>query len=136
MLSAIPRCAVPAAIVLAMIAAQPSMGTAASSAVAVSVPSATTLDPANCLPNQAGRTSLGTVLPDSTIASTIDCSVRFGSTNHVATLRIAQADGWSTAMGQDTFASTGTGASTTTDGFTSSTPTSWWAVSNGNGVRH
>jgi len=96
---------------------------AASSVVTVTaqVPSTTYLstDPAdtapagNCISGVAGRTSFGTVLPNTSTVTSADCSVVFGSTNDTSMLRIAQADGRGLGMWQPSRGALDTGFNTT-----------------------
>lgn len=90
-----------ACIVAMLVSATAQPGSAASSGTVVSatIPEATTLaiDPVgtpagNCMSAVAGRTDLGTVLPDAKAVTTLDCDVTFGSSNSTAMLRVFQTD--------------------------------------------
>jgi photosystem II stability/assembly factor-like uncharacterized protein len=85
---------------LATVAASP----AASSNVVVTtdIASATVVDASGCAPDQPGITAFGTVQPGTTVLTSTDCDVSFGSTNDTASLRLAQADGTATAMSHPT----------------------------------
>ncbi|MCW2927063.1 MAG: hypothetical protein JWM86_1031 [Thermoleophilia bacterium] len=73
---------------------------AASSAtvVAATVPSATSIDVTGCPANTPGVTQLGSMLPGSVVATTVDCTVSFGSSNQTASLRMSEFDGGGRAM--------------------------------------
>lgn len=69
-------------------------GAAANSEIVVGkmVLSATTIDPTGCASGVAGRTNFGSVLPGTSVVTTSDCTIIFGSTNDTARLRIQQTD--------------------------------------------
>ena len=109
-----------AAVVLAVAASSP----AATSNVTVTmtVASATSLDPALCLPSDPTRTSLGTVLPGTTGITSNDCTISFGSTNDTAMLLMSEHDGTGGSMARLPHAAldtnTGDGDAYDTDGRT------------------
>src|SRR5688500_16318353 len=90
------------ALACALLALAHSEGTAtgASGSVVVSanIGSSTTVDPAACQSNTAGVTGFGTVLPGTNAVTGTDCTVRFGSSNDTASLRLRQADARGVAM--------------------------------------
>ncbi|MCW2923293.1 MAG: uncharacterized protein JWM98_697 [Thermoleophilia bacterium] len=80
------------------VAATPDAVRGASSSVTVvmDVASATAISPLGC--SSAASTSFGTVLPDTPVVTSADCTVSFGSTNDTAALRMRQFDEVGTAM--------------------------------------
>jgi len=90
------------AVLLAVFAASGGIGAgeAASSGtvVSASVPSATRLVTAGCRSGVVGRTDIGIVLPGSTVVTTDDCTVTFGSSNDTSRIRMYQLDGGGDAM--------------------------------------
>ena len=70
--------------------------------VSVEIPSSTTLITNACSPNTTGVTNFGIVTPGSTVKTTSDCAVTFGSDNDTASLRMTQSDGAGDAMGHPT----------------------------------
>jgi uncharacterized delta-60 repeat protein len=80
------------------IAASSAGGATSTTVVSVVVPSATELTKTTCADNTAGSTSLGVVLPGSTLLGTADCVLTWGSSNDSSTLRIYQTDGQGTGM--------------------------------------
>lgn len=94
--------AVLATIVSALVAISSAPADAASSGattVAVTVLSATNLDTTGCASGVAGRTAFGNVTASSIVTSS-DCAVTFGSSNSTATLSMAQSDGVGQALYQ------------------------------------
>ncbi len=91
----------------AVASAAPAPAATSSSVVGATVPSATTLDMAGC-PNSTGVTQFGVVLPGSSVRTTTDCTISFGSSNDTARLRAVQADATGTAMNRVTW-TTGSG---------------------------
>lgn len=82
-------------------------GTAARAAtsttvVSVTVPSASWLDTTGCATGTPNVTSFGTVLPDTKAVTSLDCAVKFGSSNDTATIRTYQQDGVGKAMARST----------------------------------
>ncbi|MCW2921491.1 MAG: hypothetical protein JWL76_1365 [Thermoleophilia bacterium] len=77
-------------------------GAASNMIVNVEIPSATTLITNACLPNTSGVTDFGIVTPGSTVKTSNDCDVTFGSDNDTASLRMTQSDGIGDAMGHPT----------------------------------
>jgi uncharacterized delta-60 repeat protein len=90
-------CALVAASVLAL-AARPAHGASSSVTVTATVPSATNLTASGCASGTAGATSLGIVLPGTSVLSSADCTVVFGSSNDTSMLRAYQLDGTGKAM--------------------------------------
>lgn len=86
-------------VLVALVAAQPSMVGAASSNVNVTftVASATVLDTAGCLSDTSGITRISS-LPGTASVTASDCVVDFGSTNDTAALQVYQEDGTGTAL--------------------------------------
>lgn len=66
--------------------------------VGATVPSATWLDPAGCASDTPGITSFGSVTPGASVVTPNDCVLKFGSSNDIASLHIAQTDGGGIAM--------------------------------------
>jgi uncharacterized delta-60 repeat protein len=83
----------------------PVRAASASSVVGATVLSSTDLQTTLCRPATAGRTSFGAVPTSTSIVTTNDCRVSFGSSNSIARLRVRQAD--QTGVALHTFA-TGT----------------------------
>jgi photosystem II stability/assembly factor-like uncharacterized protein len=94
-LAALSACAVG---LLTIVGNGASFGASGGSVVSATVPSATAIDVAACLPGVLGSTHFGVVLPGTTAVTGSDCSVAFGSSNDTAQLRVMQEDGSGTAM--------------------------------------
>lgn len=97
--SRIVRSTVPVALACAIVFASAIIGSGASagSVVGANVLSATSLSVANCAPNTPA-TSFGLVLVSTSNVTSTPCEVTFGSSNDTSTLRVAQRDGFDTAM--------------------------------------
>ncbi len=90
----------------------PAPAATSSTVVGATVPSATTLDVAGCPSAATDLTSFGIVTPGTSIRTSLDCAITFGSSNDTARLRIAQQDATGTSMNRVTWlaGTTGTGA--------------------------
>lgn len=66
--------------------------------VGATVPSATAIDDAGCLPLVPNVTDFGSVLPGSTSLTSVDCEIEFGSSNDTSMLRMYQSDQGGDAM--------------------------------------
>ncbi len=74
------------------------MGASTATVVSATVPSATTVDADGCDMFQPGVTDFGVVLPGTSVVTSTDCVIQFGSSNTPSRLRIRQADGAGSAM--------------------------------------
>lgn len=112
-------------------------GEAATSAVVVSadIPSATSLTTTLCQTGQAGRTDLGVVQPGSSVVTSADCEVVFGSSNDSAMLMIGQEDAYGTTMARAGWASRVPGIATAWDAVSAGSPSRAWIVGSGGGMR-
>lgn len=70
--------------------------------VGATVPSASSVATDACTSMTAGSTDFGLMAPGSASITTLDCNVKFGSSNDTSQLRMAQPDGLGTAMWQPT----------------------------------
>jgi uncharacterized delta-60 repeat protein len=86
--------------IFAATAPQSSTAASAGSTVGATVLSSTSVDPAGCLGGTPNATSFGTVPVLTSIVTSNDCAVQFGSSNNTATLRIRQNDQRGVAMSQ------------------------------------
>ncbi|MCW2923666.1 MAG: hypothetical protein JWM98_1070 [Thermoleophilia bacterium] len=78
--------------------ALPSDAATSSVVVTMDVASATTLTPGGCATATPGVTDFGIVQPGTSVTTTIDCTILFGSSNDSSSLHIAQLDGAGDAM--------------------------------------
>ena len=76
----------------------PSNAATGSTVVGATVLSATNIGAGGCAPGTTGVTNFGAVTAPSNNVTTSNCIVTFGSSNDVARLRVAQADGHGSAM--------------------------------------
>ena len=101
-----------AALLGAAVIASASATGATTFVVSATVASATSLDATQCASGTTGRTDLGSVLPGTSLVSSADCTVTFGSSNSAASLRLQQSDGYGNAMWRPTGGSLDTGFDT------------------------
>ncbi|MCW2928248.1 MAG: Cadherin-like beta sandwich protein, partial [Thermoleophilia bacterium] len=112
-----------------------SPGASGSIVVAADVPSATSIDVTGCRSATPGVTSLGMVLPGSSVTSTIDCSVAFSSSNDRSMLRGWQADAAGSTMTRTQSTQSIASRYETFHGVTMVDPTHGWAVGQNGIVR-
>ena len=84
--------------VLVATSARPTEAATSGTVVGATVPSATAIGMTACTSMTAGSTDFGSMTAGSSATTTVDCDVRFGSSNDTSQLRIAQDDGVGTAM--------------------------------------
>jgi photosystem II stability/assembly factor-like uncharacterized protein len=107
-----------------------------STVVGATVPTATTLDASLCAPGTPGVTALGSVTAGSTVTSSTDCVVEFGSSNDTSRLRMFQADGYGTALAARDWATRPIGTAVNIESVEFISETNVWAVGDNGVVRH
>ncbi len=121
------RAAWTAVVALALATASWSSAASSSSVVSASVLSASSLDVSGCASEAAGITEFGAIMPGSSVTTSIDCRVVFGSSNDTSTLRMFQRDGAGSAM----FGQSNGALDTTFDGPSGSANGEFQAVADG-----
>jgi uncharacterized delta-60 repeat protein len=92
-------CVLAAAMAVSM---QPASGASSSVVVTLDVISSTSLVTTGCATSTAGRTDFGTVQPGSTVLTSQDCALTFGSSNDTGRLLVFQRDGLGDALARAT----------------------------------